>query len=184
MGRKLGYADYIPLGYDRMQRNCYAKEDVERFRARRARVHRADCGAGLRARRRPAGEDAAHGLRRLRHVVYGRQREARRHAGGDNGERPPLLPRAERRDGGVHRLHVRARALRRALPPREGRRRLLHDAHRLEDALHLRELQRHERRRGGHNPRGRPRLRELHRARISSPRRAPRPRSRPARCTR
>ena len=33
MGRKLGYADYIPLGYDRMQRNCYAKEDVERFRA-------------------------------------------------------------------------------------------------------------------------------------------------------
>ena len=33
MGRKLGYENFIPLGYDRMQRNCYAKEDVERFRA-------------------------------------------------------------------------------------------------------------------------------------------------------
>lgn len=33
MGRKLGYADFIPLGYDRMTRNCYGKADVERFRA-------------------------------------------------------------------------------------------------------------------------------------------------------
>ena len=33
MGRKLGYDGYTPLGYYRMQRNCYAKEDVERFRA-------------------------------------------------------------------------------------------------------------------------------------------------------
>lgn len=33
MGRKLGHDGYIPLGYDRMQRNCYDKSDVERFRA-------------------------------------------------------------------------------------------------------------------------------------------------------
>ena len=33
MGKKLGYADYIPLGYDRMQRNCYTKDDIEQFRA-------------------------------------------------------------------------------------------------------------------------------------------------------
>lgn len=33
MGRKLGHDVYIPLGYDRMQRNCYDKADVERFRA-------------------------------------------------------------------------------------------------------------------------------------------------------
>ena len=33
MGRKLGYENYIPLGYDRMGRNCYKKEDVEAFRA-------------------------------------------------------------------------------------------------------------------------------------------------------
>lgn len=32
-GRKLGHDGYIPLGYDRMQRNCYDKADVERFRA-------------------------------------------------------------------------------------------------------------------------------------------------------
>lgn len=32
MGRKLGYENYIPLGYDRMMRNCYTKEDVEKFR--------------------------------------------------------------------------------------------------------------------------------------------------------
>ena len=32
MGKKLGYDSYIPLGYDRMQRNCYGKEDIERFR--------------------------------------------------------------------------------------------------------------------------------------------------------
>ncbi len=33
MGRKLGYENYIPLGYDRMGRNCYTKENVEKFRA-------------------------------------------------------------------------------------------------------------------------------------------------------
>ena len=32
MGRKLGYENYLPLGYCRMMRNCYTKEDVERFR--------------------------------------------------------------------------------------------------------------------------------------------------------
>ena len=33
MGRKLGYDGYTQLGYYRMQRNCYTKEDVEKFRA-------------------------------------------------------------------------------------------------------------------------------------------------------
>ena len=33
MGRKLGYEGYTQLGYYRMGRNCYAKEDVENFRA-------------------------------------------------------------------------------------------------------------------------------------------------------
>jgi M3 family oligoendopeptidase len=33
MGKKLGYEDYTQLGYYRMQRNCYTKEDVEKFRA-------------------------------------------------------------------------------------------------------------------------------------------------------
>lgn len=33
MGRKLGYDGYTELGYYRMQRNCYTKDDVERFRA-------------------------------------------------------------------------------------------------------------------------------------------------------
>ncbi len=33
MGRKLGYDGYTTLGYYRMCRNCYTKEDVERFRA-------------------------------------------------------------------------------------------------------------------------------------------------------
>ncbi len=32
MGKNLGYENYIPLGYDRMGRNCYDKKDVERFR--------------------------------------------------------------------------------------------------------------------------------------------------------
>ena len=32
MGVKLGYGGYIPLGYYRMERNCYTKEDVESFR--------------------------------------------------------------------------------------------------------------------------------------------------------
>ncbi len=32
MGRALGYDNYVPLGYDRMGRNCYQKEDVEKFR--------------------------------------------------------------------------------------------------------------------------------------------------------
>ena len=33
MGKKLGYTDYTTLGYYRMERNCYTKEDVEKFRA-------------------------------------------------------------------------------------------------------------------------------------------------------
>ena len=33
MGRKLGYEGYTTLGYYRMGRNCYTREDVERFRA-------------------------------------------------------------------------------------------------------------------------------------------------------
>ncbi len=33
MGRKLGYDGYTELGYYRMGRNCYTKEDVEKFRA-------------------------------------------------------------------------------------------------------------------------------------------------------
>ena len=33
MGRKLGYDGYTQLGYYRMERSCYTKEDVEKFRA-------------------------------------------------------------------------------------------------------------------------------------------------------
>ena len=33
MGKKLGYEGYTTLGYYRMVRNCYTKEDVEKFRA-------------------------------------------------------------------------------------------------------------------------------------------------------
>ena len=32
MGKKLGHPNYIDLGYDRMERNCYTKDDLERFR--------------------------------------------------------------------------------------------------------------------------------------------------------
>ncbi|MCC8103374.1 MAG: M3 family oligoendopeptidase [Clostridiales bacterium] len=32
MGKKLGYENYLQLGYYRMGRNCYTKEDVEKFR--------------------------------------------------------------------------------------------------------------------------------------------------------
>lgn len=32
MGRKLGYDGYTELGYYRMERNCYTKEDIEKFR--------------------------------------------------------------------------------------------------------------------------------------------------------
>ncbi|MEE0967817.1 MAG: M3 family oligoendopeptidase, partial [Clostridia bacterium] len=33
MGRKLGYEGYTTLGYYRMGRNCYTKEDIENFRS-------------------------------------------------------------------------------------------------------------------------------------------------------
>ncbi|MBR5547084.1 MAG: M3 family oligoendopeptidase [Clostridia bacterium] len=32
MGRKLGHANYTPLGYDHMKRNCYNAKDVDAFR--------------------------------------------------------------------------------------------------------------------------------------------------------
>ena len=45
---------------------------------------------------------------------------------------------------------------------RQGRRRLLHHTRQLQLPLHLCKLQRHLPRRGGHHPRGRPRLCKLH----------------------
>lgn len=33
IGKKLGYDNFLPVGYCRMQRNCYDKTDVEKFRA-------------------------------------------------------------------------------------------------------------------------------------------------------
>ena len=33
MGRKMGYDNFSPLGYLQMQRNCYTKEDIAKFRA-------------------------------------------------------------------------------------------------------------------------------------------------------
>ena len=33
MAKRLGYSDFTELGYFRMQRNCYTKKDVERFRS-------------------------------------------------------------------------------------------------------------------------------------------------------
>ena len=32
MGKALGHNNYVPLGYDKMERNCYDKNDVEKFR--------------------------------------------------------------------------------------------------------------------------------------------------------
>ena len=32
MAKKLGHENYVPMAYDRMTRNCYGKEDVDRFR--------------------------------------------------------------------------------------------------------------------------------------------------------
>ena len=32
MGRALGHENFVPLGYDKMQRNCYDKKDIEKFR--------------------------------------------------------------------------------------------------------------------------------------------------------
>ena len=32
MAKKLGHESYVPMAYDRMTRNCYGKEDVDRFR--------------------------------------------------------------------------------------------------------------------------------------------------------
>ncbi len=32
MGRAMGYENYVPLGYDRMCRNCYTEADVKKFR--------------------------------------------------------------------------------------------------------------------------------------------------------
>lgn len=33
MGKKLGYENYVRLGYYRMNRNCYTKDDVDKFRS-------------------------------------------------------------------------------------------------------------------------------------------------------
>ena len=40
MGQKLGFEGFSPLGYLQMQRNCYTKEDLAKFRANVFEVHR------------------------------------------------------------------------------------------------------------------------------------------------
>ena len=47
MGKKLGYDGYTQLGYYRMQRNCYTKEDVEKFRKESAPKQLNSCTLGL-----------------------------------------------------------------------------------------------------------------------------------------
>lgn len=47
MGKKLGYDGYTQLGYYRMTRNCYTKEDIEKFRSAVVQIPCAGCSRGL-----------------------------------------------------------------------------------------------------------------------------------------
>ena len=106
MGKKLGHDGYIPLGYDRMMRNCYGKDDVERFRAAVREYIVPIAGSVYAVVAKRLGKTLPMGYADCAMWFRGRQRQAHRHAGGDTRRRAQFLPRAERGDGGVHRLHA------------------------------------------------------------------------------
>ncbi len=161
MGRKMGYEGYTTLGYYRMNRNCYTKEDVEKFRTAvqkylvpvadkicRRQAERlgksyplsfADLALEFRSGNpRPAGtpdDILAQGMK------FYSELSPETKEFFETMLRDELLDvlSTEGKQGG----------------------RLLHELGRLSGAVHLRQLQRHAARCGGRDARGRSRLRGL-----------------------
>ena len=160
MAATLGYDSFIDLGYKRMNRIDYGRADVERFREE-VRRHVVPLAEELMARQR-----ADLGLERL--MAWDEEVPDPLGAPEPRGDHDWMVGRAQEmfdamtdelgsffrrmQDGGF--LDLKAR-------PREGRRRLLHRLSDLRHALRLRELQRHQGRRRGPDPRDRARLPEL-----------------------
>ena len=143
MGKKLGHKDYIPLGYDRMQRNCYTKEDVERFR--KAVVKHIVPLADAVYRRQAERLGKAYPMNYADNALEFRSGNPKPQGTPDDilAAGRKFYHELSPRDRRVHRLHVRQRAAGRPLPQGQGRRRLLHHPRQLPLPLHLRQLQRH-----------------------------------------
>ena len=135
------------------------------------RAGRADLPREHRARHRAGRVPAAAGKRetsRHRHVPALRQRifHPRRRPNALRQGRPVQrcaedVRRHGRRAGRVFPHDVRKRGLRRRVPPEQVGRRLLHGVSEVPSAVHPRKLQRHVRRRGRRDARGRPRAQRL-----------------------
>ena len=138
---KLGYENYLPLGYDRMGRLSYGREDVGAS-ARPCAPMWCRWPTRSTARRAPAWEWSTRSPSPTRRSPS-RSGNPARAAPPTTCSRPHLLPRAEPRDRRLLRHDARPRPHGRPLHRGQGRRRLHDDDPGLQRPLHLCQLQRH-----------------------------------------
>ena len=92
----MGYDNYVELGYYRMSRNSYTKEDVEKFRSAVVKYLVPAAEQVVKAQAKRLGKEYPPELCRRRPLLPGRQRGApgrpRRHPGPGRGILPRPVP--------------------------------------------------------------------------------------------
>ena len=149
MGRAMGYENFVPLGYDRMCRNCYTEADVKKFREAIVEyvVPVADRLYREQAQRLGVSYPLSY---------------------ADTA--PMFLTGNPKPQGTADDILAAGKKFYHELSPEAStfidvmfKNELMDVLSRKGKPLHLRQLQRHPGGRGGADPRGRPRLRRLHR---------------------
>jgi len=128
MGKKLGYEGYTTLGYYRMGRNCYTKDDVEKFREAVVKYLVPVADKVYREQAKRLGKQ--YPMSFADNALEFRSGNPRP-AGTPDDSRPryEVLQRALARDEGVLRNDAARRAARRALDRGQAGGRLLHEHH-------------------------------------------------------
>ena len=159
MAKKMGYQNFIELGYCRMERMCYDVQAVQTFREN---IVRDIVPVVSRLRLENAKRLGIDTFRLYDNEFFT--------PGGDPTPcgKDDLFAAAQKMydamgdvPGAFFPHDVRKRGLRRGVPPEQVGRRLLHGVPEIPAAVHPRKLQRHVRRRGRRDARGRPRAQRL-----------------------
>ena len=121
----LGYPNFIQLGYDRLGRNCYGQKELAAFRDQIANDLVPVIAEVKEAQRKRIGVDRLY--------IYDDKFRFPDGNPAPEGTAEEILAagaecmRSSAGDEGIHRLPLRQRAARRALPRGQGPRRLLYD---------------------------------------------------------
>ena len=159
MARKMGYENFIELGYCRMERMCYDVQAVQTFREN---IVRDIVPVVSRLRLENAKRLGIDTFRLYDNEAFTpRRRSDTLRQGGALCRCAEDVRRHGRRAGHVFPHDVPKRGLRRRCAPEQVGRRLLHGVCQVSSAVHPRKLQRHLRRRGRRDARGRSRAQRL-----------------------